>query len=86
MGSIGLQCTYLRNAIFLRLFTDLKVSGFFSIFEVIDIIKSSTPLYMGIQYIFTFLSLGFLTSLLDMEEMFEDAAFENRSAPYVALI
>ncbi|WP_263364166.1 hypothetical protein [Paenibacillus sp. UASWS1643] len=41
---------------------------------------------MGIQYIFTFLSLGFLTSLLDMEEMFEDAAFENRSAPYVALI
>lgn len=81
-GALAYSVITLGIPLLFQLFTDFKISNLFSIYDVIDIAKFSTPLFIAFKFIFTFLSLGFLTSLLDMEEMFEDAALENRSAPW----
>ncbi|MEK4730035.1 hypothetical protein [Paenibacillus sp. FSL L8-0641] len=58
--------------------------------SVIDIVKSSSPVYIVINgvvtFVFGFLSLGFMTSLFDMEELAVDAAFANSSLPMKKLI
>jgi hypothetical protein len=92
-GALAYSVYTIGFSLWIQLIGNIHTQHSISISDIISyvhIIKSNSPIYTAINYlvtfVFSFLSLGFMTSLLEMEQITVDAAFQNRPLPLKSLV